>query len=222
MDEGVRRARDEVVNAVALRPEARSIDRGTLPRGLLRRDLGLSVASGVLDLLAATAVVAAGPDACLTSAAGVGLGMAGGNAIIEALQEWRRRTGEVARIREHGADEVDTLTSLRADVPTPLWRRVVRVLYELLLLAMVTVVLVWAWSEGTGARVAMAAALVLRLVAAALGHRYARRRERWRGDFLRREDIALPPLPDRWRILVPPRPDGPAAVTGGGRTAEGG
>lgn len=219
MDEGVRRARDEVVNMVALRPVATSIGRGALPRGLLRRDLGLSVASGVLDLLAAAAVVAVGPDAWFTTAAGVGLGVAGANAIIEAFQQWRRRTAEVARIREHGADEVDTLTDLRADVPTPLWGRVVRVLYELLLLAVVTTVLVW--SDGAHARVTVAAALVCRLVAAVLGHRYARRRERWRADFLRGEDVALPPLPDGWRILVPRRPDEPGAGAGTAKPAEG-
>ncbi|WP_461120367.1 hypothetical protein [Saccharothrix stipae] len=204
---------------VALRPVATSIDRGTLPRRLLRRDLGLSVVSGVLELLAAVAVVVVGPDVWFTTAAGVGLGAAGANAIIEAFQESRRRTGEVARIRQYGADEVDTLTDLRADVPTPLWGTVVRVLYELLLLTMVTMVL--AWSEGTYARVTVVAALICQLIAAVLGHRYARRRERWRGIFMRGEDVALPPLPDGWRVLVPRRPDDPGAVAGTGKAAEG-
>lgn len=205
MDDEVRRARDEVVNMVALRPVVTSTDRGAPPRGFFRRDLGLSVASGVLDLLAMAVVVAVGPDAWFTTAAGVGLGVVGGNAILEAFQEWRRRTREVARISEHGADEVDTLTDLRADVPTPPWATVVRVLYELLLLAMVTVVLVLAWPEGAFARVTVLAALACCLLAAVLRHRYAHRRERWRQDFLRDEDVALPPLPDRWRILVPER-----------------
>lgn len=204
---------------VALRPVATSTGRGELPRGLLRRELGLSTASGVLDLLAAAAVVAVGPDAWSTTAAGVGLGMAGANAIIEAFQESRRRTAEVARIREYGPDEVDTLTDLRADVPPPLWGTVVRVLYELLLLTMVTVVLVG--SEGTSTRLTVVAALACHLIAAVLGHRYARRRERWRTEFLRGADVALPPLPDGWRVLVPRRPDEPGAVAGTGRTAEG-
>ncbi|MEU4448445.1 hypothetical protein AB0K14_30110 [Actinosynnema sp. NPDC050801] len=205
MDEEVRRARDEVVNMVALRPVATSIDRGALPRRLLRRDLGLSMASGVLSLVAAAAVVAVGPDAWFTTAAGIGLAVVGANAIVEVFQESRRRTGEVARIREYGADEVDTLTDLRADVPSPLWGTVVRVLYELLLLTMVAMVL--AWSEGAYARVAVVAALICCLIAAVLRHRYARRRERWRADFMRGEDVALPPLPNSWRVLVPRPPD---------------
>ncbi|MCE6996126.1 hypothetical protein LZG04_15130 [Saccharothrix sp. S26] len=207
MDERVRRARDQVVNMVALRPVATSTGRGQPPRELLRRDLGLSVASGVLDLLAAAAVVAAGPDAWFTSAAGIGLGMAGANAIIEAFRESRRRTGEVARIREHGADEVDTLTALRADVPTPLWAKVIRVFYELLLLTSVTVVLVG--SEGPFARVTVAAALTCHLIAAVPACRYARRRNRWRSEFLRGDGVTLPPLPEGWRVLVPRRPDEP-------------
>ncbi|MER5262061.1 hypothetical protein ABTZ99_08280 [Actinosynnema sp. NPDC002837] len=218
MDERVRRARDEVVNMVALRPVATSAGRRALPRGLLRRDLGLSVASGVLDLLAAAVVVAVGPDAWFTSAVGIGLGVAGANAIVEALQESRRRTEEAARIREYGADEVDTLTDLRADVPTPLWRTVAWVLYEMLLLAMVAVVLIW--SEGAVARVTVLVALACRIIAAVLAHRYARRRERWRRDFIRGEDVALPPLPDGWRVLVPGRPDEPGAVAGTGKTPE--
>jgi hypothetical protein len=68
------------------------------------------MASGVLDLLAAAAAVAVGPDGWFTTAAGVGLGVVGANAVIDAFQESHRRTGEVARIREYGADEVDTLT----------------------------------------------------------------------------------------------------------------
>lgn len=219
VDERVRRARDEVVNMVALRPVATSTGRGELPHGLLRRDLGLSMVSGVLDLLAATAVVAVGPDAWFTTAAGVGLGVAGANAIIEAFQESRRRTAEVARIREYGADEVDTLTALRADVPTPLWGTVIRVLYELLLLTVFTVVLVG--SEGAFARVTVVAALACRLIAAVLGHRYARRRERWRAEFVRGEGVVLPPLPDRWRILVPRRPDESDTVAGAEKTAGG-
>src|SRR3712207_9449203 len=97
VDERVRRARDEVVNMVALRPVATSTGSGEPPRGLLRRDLGLSWRSGALDLLAAVAVVAVGPDSSFTTAAGVGLGVAGVNAIIEAFQESRRRTAEVDR-----------------------------------------------------------------------------------------------------------------------------
>lgn len=205
---------------VALRPVASSTGRGELPRELLRRDLGLSWGSGVLDLLAAAAVVAVGPDSAFTTAAGVGVGVAGVNAIIEAFQESRRRTAEVARIREYGPDEVDTLTELRRDVPIPRWSTVVRVLYELVLLTMFTVALVG--SEGTFAPVTLVAALACHLVAAVLGHRYAHRRERWRREFMRGTDVALPPLPDRWRVLLPGRPEEAGAITGKGRTADGG
>ncbi len=144
--------------------------------------------------------------------------MAGANAIVEAFQESRRRAEEVARIREYGADRVDTLTALRADVPTPLWGTVVRVLCELLLLAVVTVVVVG--SGGALARVTVVAASVSHLIAAVLGHRYTRRRDRWRAEFLRREGVVLPALPDGWRILVPGRPDQPGAAAGTGKTAE--
>lgn len=212
MDERVRRARDEVVNMVALRPVATSVG-GELPGGLLRRELWLSVGSGVLDLVAAVAVVAVGPDAWFASAAGVGLGAAGANAIIEAFRESRRRRAEVARIREHGADEVDTLTALRADVPARRWGAVVWALCELLLVTVLAVVLVGV--EGVLARVIVVAALVCHLVAAVWEYRYARRRERWRAEFVRGEGVVLPPLPDRWRVLVPCDP-----AAGTGKTAE--
>ncbi|XVS67499.1 hypothetical protein ACQPYE_16025 [Actinosynnema sp. CA-299493] len=205
MDEEVRRARDEVVNVVAARPVGTVTGHRVLPRAHLRRDLGLSVAAGVSDLSAAVAVVAVGPDAWFTTAAGVALAATGVNAVVEAFQESRRRRGEVARIREHGADEVDTLVRLRADAPWPRWAVVVRVLCELLLLTAVATVLVW--SAGTPARVVVVTALACHLVATVLGYRYARRRERWRRDFLREEDVVLPPLPDRWRGLVPRRPE---------------
>ncbi|QQQ79346.1 hypothetical protein IOD16_13530 [Saccharothrix sp. 6-C] len=204
MEEEVRRARDEVVNMVASRPAGTANGRRALPRALLRRDLGLLVAAGVADLLVAVAVVAVGPDAWFTTAAGIASAVLGANAIAGAFQESRRRGGEVARVREHGADPVDTLAELRADVPPPRWTLVIRVLCELFLLTAVTLVLVS--TVGAAARVVVVAALVCHLTATALNDRYSRRRERWKSDFLREEDVVLPPLPDRWRVLVPHRP----------------
>ncbi|WP_306746295.1 hypothetical protein [Saccharothrix yanglingensis] len=200
MDDDVRRARDEVVNMVALRPSPAPADPRTLPG---RHDLRLAVAAGVLDLLAAVAATLLGPDRWITSAAGVVVGITGFNTVVDGVREARRRAREAARFREHGPDEADTLAVLRVDAAAPHWIAVVAALRDLLLTTLVVAVLVRVWPEGTLARVVMVAALACRLAAAVLVRRHARRSARWQRDFLGAEGIATPPLPARRRVIAP-------------------
>ncbi|WP_367129026.1 hypothetical protein [Saccharothrix sp. HUAS TT1] len=199
--EDVRRARDQVDRVVEKRPEAAPDGQGLPPR-LLRRDLGLTVAAGVLDLSAAAAAVALGPDSGLTTMTGVGVGMVGANAVIERFQEVRRRNAGAARLREHGADAADTLAALRHDAPTPRWALVLWAAIQLALVALLAVVVFQAWSTGPLAQVVAVVAVAFRLAAGALSYRYYARRNRWLPDFAREEGIALPPLPEQWQVLV--------------------
>lgn len=201
VDDVAWRARDEVVNAVALRPVADEEQRRAVPAVVVRRDLGLTVAAGVADLLTAAGVVAVGAEAWTTTAVGVVVGSAGVTAVFEAFQEARRRRLDAARLRQHGPDDVDALTALGADAP-PRWVLVVNAVWDLALLAALVVVLVQAWDQGPTARVVVVAAVVGRVAAAWLGGRYLRRKRTWCAEFLRAEGIEPPPLPDRWQVLV--------------------
>ncbi|RKT55604.1 hypothetical protein [Saccharothrix australiensis] len=202
MEDEVRRARDEVVNMIALRPEVASARRRSLPRGLLWRDLWSVPVSGALDVLTAAAVIGVGPDTWLTKAAGFALGINGANALVDGFHQAHQRARHVARLREHGPDPADTLAALRADKPRPRLVRVLRIAYELALFVLPATALFQSHPEGVPAWTVVVAALVGRLSAAALVDRYARRGQHWEQRFIRLEGIALPPLPDRWRVLV--------------------
>ncbi|MEV0675238.1 hypothetical protein AB0I60_01815 [Actinosynnema sp. NPDC050436] len=194
---------------VALRPDVTRA-REPVPRGLLWRDIRWALAAGVLDLSAGAAVVATGTDTWHTSAAGTVLGIAGGQAIIEGFHEVHRRTRHAARLREHGPDAADTLLALQADRPLPRWALAVRVVYELLLTVLAVIALFHAWPEGAPGWALTAAVLTGRLAAAASHAHYVRRGRLWYRDFARLDGIALPPLPDRWRVIARPRSGSPS------------
>ncbi|CCH32606.1 hypothetical protein ABZ816_42400 [Actinosynnema sp. NPDC047251] len=203
MDDEVRRAHDEVVNLVALRPVAVA-DRRSLPRRFLWRDVWLALTSSSLNLLAAATVVAVGADGWLTSAAGSALASAAASSIVSGLHEVHQRTRHAGRLLEHGPDAADTLAALQADRPGPHWTLALRVVFDLLLLALPAMALSQTWHEGASTWTITAGVLTARLVAATMEHLYLRRNHRWRQDFIHREGIPLPALPDRWRVLVTP------------------